>query len=75
MEYWQLISNPITCANWQTSAANEFGQLAQGVGGHIKGTDTITFIQHHAMPANHKATYPCFVCLERPQETEKIEHT
>jgi Reverse transcriptase (RNA-dependent DNA polymerase) len=71
MEYQHLISDPITRADWQTSAATEFGQLAQGVGGRIKGTDTITFIPHHAMPADRKATYPRFVCSEQPQKTEK----
>jgi Reverse transcriptase (RNA-dependent DNA polymerase) len=45
--------------------------LAQGVGGRIKGTDTITFIPHHEMPADRQATYPRFVCSERPQKQEK----
>lgn len=29
---------------WSTSSANEFGRLAQGIGGRIKGTDTIKFV-------------------------------
>jgi hypothetical protein len=41
MEYQQLISNPATKDAWQISAANKFGHLTQGVGGRIKGTDTI----------------------------------
>jgi hypothetical protein len=71
MEYRQLISDPTTRDAWQISAANEFGQLAQGVGGRVKGTNTIHFIPHHEMPADRKATYPRFVCSERPQKQEK----
>jgi hypothetical protein len=58
MEYRQLISDPTTRDAWQISAANEFGQLAQGVGGRVKGTNTIHFILHHEMPTDRKATYP-----------------
>jgi hypothetical protein len=61
MEYWQLISNLATKAAWQLSAANEFGPLAQGVGGQAKGTDTIKSIL-----ANE------FVCTERPQKGRQI---
>jgi hypothetical protein len=71
MEYRQLITDPSTCIAWKTSAANEFGRLAQGVGGCVKGTDTIHFIPHHEMPASRQATYPRFVCTERPQKQEK----
>ena len=31
-------------------AANKFGRLAQGVGGRVKGTDTIFFIHKHKIP-------------------------
>jgi hypothetical protein len=61
MEYWQLISDPATKAAWQLSAANEFGRLAQGVGGWIKGTDTIKFIHGNELPADGQPTYPRFV--------------
>jgi hypothetical protein len=74
MEYRQLITDPVTREEWQLLAANEFGQLAQGVGGCIKGTNTITFIPHHEMPSDRQATYPRFVCSERPQKQEK-NHT
>jgi hypothetical protein len=70
MEYRQLIANPATCETWQISAANEFGRLAQGVGGRITGTDTITFIHHHEMPQYQQATYLRFVCSKRPQKAE-----
>jgi hypothetical protein len=70
MEYQQLITDPETRVDWQLSAANEFGRLAQGVRGRMKGTNTITFIHHHEMPSNRQATYPRFICSERPQKQE-----
>jgi hypothetical protein len=36
--------------NWSISSANKFVRLAQGVGGRIKGTDTIFFIHEHKIP-------------------------
>ncbi len=45
-------------------AADEFGQLAQGIGGRIKGTDTIRFIHKHKIPADRlkDLAYIKFVC-------------
>ena len=37
--------------------ANDLGRLAQGVGGHVKGTDTIFFISKSQVPAGRKVTY------------------
>ena len=53
-------------------AANEFGQLAQGVGGQIKGTNTISFIHKHELPKSRMkdVTYGQFVCNERPEKEE-----
>ena len=64
LEYRQLISHPNRHLRqtWQQSSSNEFGRLAQGVGGHIAGTDIIRFIQHHEMPLNLRPTYVQFVC-------------
>jgi hypothetical protein len=70
MTYRELLKDPLTKRDWELSAANEFGRLAQGVGGRIKGTDTIKFIPHSAMPSDRTATYPRFVCEYRPQKTE-----
>jgi hypothetical protein len=70
MEYRQLIKDPLTKEAWLLSSANEFGRLAQGVGGRITGTDTIQFVPHSALPAGKRATYPRFVCTERPQKAE-----
>ena len=47
---------------WQCSSANEFGQLVQGVGEQVEGTETIKFLYYHEMPMNRRPTYACFVC-------------
>jgi hypothetical protein len=44
LNYRQLIRDPKHKEIWSTSAANKFGCLAQGVGGRVKGTNTIFFI-------------------------------
>jgi hypothetical protein len=41
LNYQQLIRNPKYKEIWSESAANEFGRLAQGVGGRVKATNTI----------------------------------
>jgi hypothetical protein len=72
MEYRQLIQDPITKEAWQQSVANEFGRLAQGAGGHIKGTNTIRFIPHTDLPADCMPTYPRFVCEVHEQKAENF---
>ena len=64
LEYKQLINHPDheLRRTWQRSCANEFGRLAQGVGGRIDGTETIKFLHHHEMPMNRRPTYACFAC-------------
>ena len=73
LEYKQLINHPDHELRrmWQRSCANEFGRLAQGVGGRIDGTETIKFLHHHEMPTNWRPTYARFVCEIRPQKTEQ----
>ena len=41
MNYRQLRKHPKFNKTWTASSANEFGRLANGVGGRIKGTNTI----------------------------------
>jgi hypothetical protein len=41
MNYRQLRKHPKYNKAWTTSSANEFGRLASGVGGHVKGTKKI----------------------------------
>jgi hypothetical protein len=72
LEYRQLLRSPKYNAPWSLSAANEFGRLAQGVGGRVNGTNTIFFISHSEVPKDRRgdATYGRFVCNERPQKEE-----
>ena len=72
LEYKQLITHPKYREDWLLSSANEFGRLAQGVGGRISGTDTIFFIHKHEVPEDRfrDTTYAKFVCNERPQKKE-----
>jgi hypothetical protein len=58
---------------WSLSAANEFGQLENGIRGRIKDpTNTIEFISEHKIPADRRkdVTYGQFVCLVRPKKAE-----
>ena len=73
LNYRQLIRNPKYKKDWNTLAANKFGRLAQGVGGRIKGTNTIKFIYKRQVPRERfkDVTYGQFVCTERPEKKEK----
>ena len=73
LNYHQLLCNPKYKKAWNISAANEFGQLAQGVGGRTKGTNTIRFIFRHEVPKDRMkdVTYGKFVCNEQPEKSEK----
>ena len=73
LDYRQLINHPDyeLRRTWQRSSANEFGRLAQGVGGRIDGTETIKFLHYQEMPTNRRPTYAWFVCEIRPQKTEQ----
>ena len=44
LNYRQLMQSPKHKETWSKSSANKFGRLANGVGGRIKGTNTIKFI-------------------------------
>eukprot|EP00804_Cyclotella_cryptica_P002310 CCRYP_004049-RA/>CCRYP_004049-RA protein AED:0.34 eAED:0.37 QI:0/-1/0/1/-1/1/1/0/498 len=72
LEYHQLLKHPRFKDVWNRSAADEFGCLAQGIGGRIKGTDTIRFIHKHQVPADrHKdVTYIKFVCTIRTEKKD-----
>ena len=47
---------------WVEATAREFGRLAQGLLGHVAGTDTIFFIRHADKPKDKKASYCRVVC-------------
>ncbi len=63
-------NSPIHCKVWMN--ANKFGQLAQGVGGRIKGTDTIFFIHKHQVPEDRwkDVTYAKFIWEFKPNKAE-----
>ena len=55
LSYRQLMRNPKFKNNWSTSSANEFGRLANGVGGRIKNTtNKIVFITRNETPHNQR---------------------
>ena len=58
---------------WSESLANEFGQLAQGVGGRVKGTNTIFFIQKDQVPIDRRkdVMYSSFGCEFKQNKEEK----
>lgn len=72
LNYQQLLRHPDYSVEWSYSSANEFGRLAQGVGGRIKGTDTIRFVKFSDIPADRRKdiTYGQFVCNIRPEKAE-----
>ena len=59
MEYHHLTkySNKEIQERRRISFANEIGNLAQGVGGCVKGTGTIYFIKRKYIMSDQKATY------------------
>ena len=72
LNYRQLMRSDKHKQAWGRSSANEFGRLAQGIGGRIKGTNTIQFIFQHEVPKGRMkdVTYGQFVCTVRPEKEE-----
>ena len=73
MNYRQLIQSKKHKEVWSKSSANEFGRLANGVGGRVKGTNTIKFIQKRDTPHDRRkdVTYGQFVCTIQPKKAEQ----
>ena len=75
LKYRQLITHPDPEVQkaWLCSAANEYGRLAQGVSGRVKGTDKIQFIRKDKVPANRQkdVMYGMFQCNKRPEKKER----
>ncbi len=71
LNYRQLIKEPKHKEIWSTSAANKF--VAQGVGGRIKGTNTIFFIRKDQVPKDRikDVTYGSFSCEIKQNKEEK----
>ena len=72
LEYRALLKHPRFKEVWSRSASDEFGRLAQGIGGRIKGTDTIRFIFKHEVPQDRfkDVTYIKFVCTIRTEKKD-----
>ena len=72
LKYRQLLTNPRYKTVWSTSSANEFGRLAQGIGGRVKGTNTIFFVTKQQVPKDRikDVTYVKFVCELKPNKEE-----
>ena len=75
LNYQQLMKHPKHKTIWNTSAANKFGQLAQGVGGkesRVIPTNTIFFITHDQVPIDRRkdVTYGSFSCDLKPNKKE-----
>jgi hypothetical protein len=70
LEYRHLIANLKTWATWTHSYDNEHGQLAQGMPGQAKGTDTIFFILRDKVPRarGKDVTYGHIACLISPEK-------
>ena len=75
LNYRQLLRLPKYKGPWSVSAANEFGRLANGVGGRIKNpTNTIRFVARHEVPKDRMkdVTYGSFQCHVRPEKAEPL---
>ena len=72
LNYHQLLHPPTYHEEWTLSSANEFEWLTNGIGGRIKGTNTILFIHKYDISKTHicDVTYGQFVCTIRPEKTE-----
>jgi len=72
LNYRQLMQSQKHKEIWSKSSANKFGRLANGVGGHIKGTNTIKFIHTRDVPSKRMkdVTYGQFVCMIRPKKAK-----
>jgi len=72
LKYRQLINHPKYREIWMHSSANEFGRLAQGIGGRIQGTNTIFFIHKYQVPVDRlgDVMYAKFVVELKPNKAE-----
>jgi hypothetical protein len=73
LNYRQLMRSTKYREAWSLSSANEFGRLANGIGGRIKNpTNTFDLIFQHEVPTERMkdVTYGQFVCTVRPEKAE-----
>ncbi len=76
LNYRQLMQSQKHKEIWSKLSANKFGRLENGVGGCIKGTNTIKFMNKHDIPSNRMrdVMYGKFVCLIRPEKKRNTSH-
>ena len=73
LNYKKLMRNPKYKKHWNTLSANEFGRLANGVGGRIKKpANTIKLIRNKDVPIARRkdVTYGSFVCNVHNNKSE-----
>ena len=75
LKYIDLIKHPKHKQVWLKSTANKLGNLAQCVGGRVKGTDTIQFVSRNQVPNGRKITYAWIVCLIHHKKTKNPYQT
>ena len=68
MEYQHLIRDDYYKGPWLLSGANELGQLAQGVGNQITGTNIIFVNRKYQVQIGRIVTYPRIVSTVRPEK-------
>ena len=74
LNYCQLLQHPDPelCKAWRNFAVNEYGPLADRVGGRVKETRTIRFIRKQDLPKDRQkdVTYGQLVCTEQKKGRE-----
>ena len=72
LEYHHLLQNPTTHKAWSFPEGNEFGWLAWGMRGQIKGTNTIFVVHKSKIPPERfkDVIYRKFVCTVRPTKAK-----
>jgi hypothetical protein len=73
LEYRHLIQDEATFPVWNKAAENEFGRLAQRVGGRIEVSNTIYFIPRQAVPKGKIVTYDDFWWTSVPTKLKLTE--
>jgi hypothetical protein len=74
LEYKELLTHsndPEFRQQWQESAANEFGRLAQGIKGRVEYTDAIDFIHFHEKPKTKRLHMDALSALSDPRRKNK----
>ena len=72
LEYRQLLRHPKLQEIWNREGANQFGRLAQGVGGRIEGTNTIHFIKKQEIPQDRLKDVTYIKCVQASEQKKKI---